>query len=444
MATVDVVVDEVLDARSSDRRTRNPALDYTPVWWGEADAMKRLTFDPERTTSGLMSSDGLFNFPTKAQVRLARELVTYITHSRLERNPAEHEFQALLYRASNYVASPFDDRGRRVNLPVVAVPTSGSRGIWVSIPAGHGEEAVVRAIERVIGTSAHRFYVDASGGGEFDISIVKSLTVPFPESGSPRAFVDTYLKQMDSVVQDGSSTYQTGPFHRESNDVANAMSSHAIQHNLGALLVPGLTAAAIKGKAGGVLLGILARFTERSGIPVVCFATTKATTAAEMHGSVVRALRKLGVSIVAFKHTDGEWHRLAEHLWEHFFSYRFSHAMPEWFVEELWRHSLGLVEPAQKLAEHAYSTGAFTPEPELTVLLLEKYAHDALELDAGMLTSLMFLSSEHCTSRASGYTSDHADSFPLTVNIEHAPIFNDVNVKIAKELLKGTAKKEKS
>jgi len=444
MATVDNVVDEVIDARPRDNRAQNPALDYAPVWRSHVEALKQLTFDPERTKSGLMSSDGLPNFPTAAQPHLVYELVRSITHSRLERNPADPVFQTKLYDVSTFLATSEDIHGRRVNSPVIAVPTSGARGIWVSIPAGHGERAVVNAVERYIGTSAHRFYVSSSAGGEFDISIVKSITVPFPETGSPRAFIDTFLKQMDSAVNDGCSTHRTGPFRREPDDVVNAMCGLAIQHNLGALLVPGLTREAVKGKAGGVLLGMLARFTALSGIPVVCFATTAATTAAEVHGSAVRALRKVGISIIALQETDREWGRLTRHFWEHYFSYRFSHDMPAWLYTELWRHTLGLLEPALKLAEHAYGKGEFTRESELTVSLLEQYARDALELDVGMLTSLRFVLSKEALTRGSGFRADHADSFPLQVNIEHAPVFNEVTVELARTLIDGPPPEGKS
>ena len=444
MVTIDGVIDEVLDAQPRNGRSHNPALDYTPVWRSHVDALKRLTFDPERTKSGLMSSDGLPNFPTAAQALLVYELVTSITHSRLERNPTDPAFQALLYDVSRYIANAEDVHGRRVNSPVIAVPTSGARGIWVSMPAGHGERAVVNAVERYIGTTAHRFYVDASAGGHFDISIVKSLTVPFPDTGSPRAFIDTFLKQMDSVVNDGSSTYRTGPFHQEKEVIANAMSGLAIQHNLGALLVPGLTRKAVMGTAGGALLGTLARFTELSGIPVVCFATTAASPAADSHGSAVHALRGVSVSISALRESDVQWRHLAAHFWEHYFSYRFFHDMPEWYCAELWRHTLGLIEPAMKLAKYAYSIGELTPAPELSVTLLETYAHAALELDVGMLTSLRFLASGQGTNRGSGFRSDHADAFPLQDNLRNAPVFNEETVKTASALLEGKFLRGKS
>ncbi|MFM0152892.1 hypothetical protein [Paraburkholderia sediminicola] len=424
MATIDGIVDEVLDAAPRRTRNHNPALDYTPVWRGRFDALKRLTFDPERTKSGLMTSDGLPNFPTDAQTRLAYDLVTNITHSRLERNPADPSFQALLYDAASFIADSEDVHGRRVNSQVVAVPTSGPRGIWVSIPAGHGEQAVVSAVERYIGTSAHRFYVDSAAGGQFDISIVKSLTVPFPATGSPRSFIDTFLKQMNSAVNDGSSTHRTGPFRRDQDDVANAMSNFAIEHNLGALLVPGLTRKAVKGEAGGVLLGMLARFTELSGIPVVCFATTAATTDSNVHGKVMHSLRRFSVSILALRPDEDQWLFLAEHLWENYFAYRFFHPMPEWFLAELWRHTQGLLELATRLAAYAYSIGEITPETELTVDLLEAYARAALELDVGMITSLRLLASGQVPTRNFGFRSDHADSFPLQDNLMNAPVFD--------------------
>ncbi|MFM0239837.1 hypothetical protein [Paraburkholderia phytofirmans] len=437
MATIHGVVDEVLDAAPLDGRRHNPALDYTPVWRSRFDALKQLTFDPARAKSGLMESDGFPNFPTDAQVRLLYEVITNITHSRLERNPAAPSFQTTLYDASSFIADSEDVHGRRQNSPVVAVPTAGGRGVWVSIPAGHGEEAVVRAMERCIGTSAHRFYVGSSAGGQFDISIVKSLTVPFPSTGSPRTFVDTFLKKMDTAVNDGSSTYRTGPFRRDPDDVANAMSSLAIQHNLGALLVPNLTRKAVKGDAGGVLLGTLARFTEFSGIPVVCFATTAATTALQVHGNTAQPLRRFSVSIPALRLDEDQWFFLADHLWENYFAYRFLHPMPDWFPAELWRHTLGLVEPATRLAAYAYTIGEIAPEAELSVNLLEAYARVALELDVGMLTSLRFLASGQVPARNFGFRSDHADSFPLQDNQMNALVFDGETVSTALALLGG-------
>ncbi|TDY24562.1 hypothetical protein B0G81_5000 [Paraburkholderia sp. BL6665CI2N2] len=435
MATLDGIVDEVLDPAPLNGRKHNPALDYTPLWRSRFDALKQLTFDPVRRKSGLMESDGFPNFPTDDQVRLFYELVTNITHSRLERNPADPLFQSRLYDAASFIADSEDVHGRRFNSPVVSVPTSGARGIWVSIPAGHGEQAVVSAIQRCIGTSAHRFYADSPAGGRFDISIVKSLTVPFPATGSPRTFVDTFLKQMDTAVSDGSSTYRTGPFRRDNDEVANAMSSLAIQHNLGALLVPNLTRKAVKGEAGGVLLGMLARFTELSGIPVVCFATTAATTASDAHGKAVHALRRVPVSILALQLEDDQWFFLADYLWENYFRFRFSHPMPDWFLKELWRHTQGLIEPATKLAAYAYSIGEITRESELNESLLEAYAHSALELDVGMLTSLRFLANGLVQSRNLGFRSDYADSFPLQDNQMNAPLFYGETISTALELL---------
>jgi len=246
---------EVLNAIPRGTGKHNPALDYTPTWRGYDDAMDRLTYDPERLANGWMESDGTANFATEAQARLIQVLVTNVVQSRLERNPADFAYQARLYDSASFIADSEDAHGRSIQSLAIDVPTAGARGLFVSIPADMGEHSLVNSVERFIGTSSHRFYVDAQAGGRFDVSLVKSLTVPFPETGSPRSFVDTMLKKMDSVVNGGYSTHKTGPFHRDRDDLANAMSGLAIQHNLGALLVPNLTAKAVTQSAAWVLLG---------------------------------------------------------------------------------------------------------------------------------------------------------------------------------------------
>ncbi|KVP54752.1 hypothetical protein WJ90_06065 [Burkholderia ubonensis] len=414
MATVDGIVDEVMDSASGKVSKRNPTLDYTPVWRGYDDAMEQLTFDPARTKSGLMESDGTANFATDAQARLVQALVTNITHSRLERNPADPLFQARLYDAASFIADSEDAHGRRTDSKVVDVPTSGARGLWVSIPADMGEQALVGAVQRVIGTSAHRFYVDAQAGGRFDVSIVRSLTVPFPETGSPRSFIDTLLKKMDFVVNDGSSTHRTGPFHRNWDDVANAMSSLAIQHNLGALLVPNLTAKAVRGSAAGVLLSALARFTELSGIPVVCFGTPGATAEIYTHGKALNSLRNKGaVSITAFRLDEAQWFMWAEYLWDNYFAFSFRHPMPDWFPAELWRLTSGLTELATKLSVYVYSLREIEPEEELTQQLLSSYADVALQLDIRPLTALGLTQGGEFSTLGQGSARLYADWIPL-------------------------------
>ncbi|KAF1038622.1 MAG: hypothetical protein GAK33_01958 [Burkholderia lata] len=423
---------EVLNAIPCGTGKHNPALDYTPTWRGYDDAMDRLTYDPERLANGWMESDGTANFATEAQARLIQVLVTNIVQSRLERNPADFAFQARLYDSASFIADSEDAHGRSIQSLAIDVPTAGARGLFVSIPADMGEHSLVNSVERFIGTSSHRFYVDAQAGGRFDVSLVKSLTVPFPETGSPRSFVDTMLKKMDSVVNGGYSTHKTGPFHRDRDDLANAMSGLAIQHNLGALLVPNLTVKAVTQSAAWVLLGALARFTDLSGIPIVCFGTTGAAVELYQYGKSLNSLRnKGGVSITAFRPEEAQWSLWAEYLWDNYFVFSFRHPMPEWFPNSLWHHTLGHTELATKLAAYAHGRREIEDCAVLDTELLKSYADVALELDIAPLTALRLIHSGKFTMRRGVPVRRYADWLPLDSALMTAPTIDETPLGIA-------------
>jgi hypothetical protein len=424
ITTTESGADGVIEMLQPSPVPNNPCLDYLPVWSGFDDAMDRLTVEPMRLGNGRMESDAVANFPTSVQAHLTRAIAEAMFFSTLERNPADFEYQRLMFNASAVLAETEDCHGHAISTKAISVRNDGARGIFVFMPAEMGQDTLVKAIEDYVGTESKWFYVNTPHRGPIEVNKVKSLTVRFPPNGSPKRFVKTLLHAIDSAAQTGYANETTGPFHRLPDECAFAMCVLCIQHNIGVILVPDITAKALEQTGASVLLGELSQFAKLSGVPLVCIGSTGAASRLVELGATAASLySKGGVSIAALELDEAQWGLWTEYLWDNYLRFVFNHVMPDWLHKELWKHSCGHTEVATKLVRHIYERRELNAGEELTPELLSSFAEQALKLERAPLRAVAHVRANRPTARDGALR--YADWIPLDTSIMAIPAVNE-------------------
>ncbi|MDR5879420.1 hypothetical protein QCE69_14200, partial [Caballeronia sp. LZ032] len=362
----------------------NPCLNYVPQWDDYDSTVARMTIAPERGFDGRISSDAFALFPTQRQAELARALTTSIIQSTLERNPADFAYQELLLRASVHLADTADLHGHSVPTLSISVPTAGPRGMFVSIPSAMGVHSFVAALENFVGTGSVSFDVDTPAGQPIRVNRLKSLTVEFPPNGSPRRFVKTLLRKLDSAVMTGFADEVRGAFHRNPEDCAHSLAALGIQQNLGVLLVTGITAKAMAQPGAPLVLMELGQFSILTGIPVVCVGTPGAAPSLVELGVSVAALYSYGACIIEpFGDKDPHWGLYSEYTWQNYFVDAFGAKQPGWFGQEMLKHCAGHTDLLFKVGRHVRDFHEKRSAEALTSEALTGFAKTALVMVEG-------------------------------------------------------------
>ncbi|MFM0048305.1 hypothetical protein [Caballeronia grimmiae] len=390
----------------------NPCLDYLPRWEGYKATIERMTIAPDRRPDGLMPTDAFANFPTQGQAQLARALSQAIGQSALERNPADFGYQQLLLRASMHLADTADVHGHSVPTLPISVRTAGPRGMFVSIPCAMGQHSFVTALENLVGTGSVTFDVDTPVGQPIRVNKLKSLTVEFPANGSPRRFIKTMLKKLDSAVMTGFSDEVKGAFHRSPEDCALSLAALGIQQNLGALLVTGITAKAMAQPGAPLVLMELGQFLVHTGIPVVCVGTPGVAMSLVELGASVSSLYSHGAYVITpFNAEDPHWGLYSEYTWQNYFEDVYGAKEPVWFGQQMLEHCAGHTELLVKVGRYVRDFHQKPSDAALTPEALTCFANTALVMESKPLALLHMVRNKVPFSR--GTAMRFADWLPL-------------------------------
>ncbi|MDR6478728.1 hypothetical protein J2778_006235 [Paraburkholderia graminis] len=369
-------------------RPDNPCLAYLPKPISYDDAMDALTFEPFRQADGFLSSDAVANFATNEQARLLRAIILAIHYSVRERNPADFDFQKTLRSAAELVADTEDEHGHTVDVRHVTVKTDGPRGMFVSIPAEMGAETLIKLLRSAIGDKSTFFNVDTPFGRPLLVNHVQSVVFPFPPSGNANDFIDTALSVLDDIVGTSYADETTGPLRRTPGEVALALASLVIQHNIGAIFVPYITVNALSSSAALILLGALGLCSRLCGVAIVCLGSPGAAARiVELGGDLGPLYCKGEFFIAPLQPQELQWELLCEHLWANYFAKWFGPTYPSWFFTEVWSHTEGFTGVATKLARYVYELDEVTADA-LTKEMLASYATTALLMESAPLKAV--------------------------------------------------------
>ncbi|WP_250481717.1 hypothetical protein [Caballeronia sp. NCTM5] len=410
---------EVADPQASAAR-RNPCMDYVPKPIGYDDSMDALTFEPCRQPDGFMSSDAVANFATSEQARLLQAIIKAIHYSTRERNPCDFEFQKVLLSAAQLVADTEDEHGHTVDVKHVSVKTAGSRGHFVSIPEEMGTETLIKLLQAAVGDASVFFNVDTPHGRPLLVNKVQSAVFPFPPSGNGNDFIDTALSVLDDTIGTSYAEETTGPLRRTPREVALALASIAIQHNIGVVFVPYITVNALTSSAAHVLLGALGLCSRLCGLPIVCVGSPGAAAkVVELGGNLAPLYSKGEFHITPLQPGEYQWELMCEHLWANYFARWFGPAQhPDWFFVEMWTHTEGFTGVATKLARYVYELDE-VEEPTLTKEILTTYASKALLMEKAPLKAVKHVRLGRPTTRIGARR--YGDWLPTSVEIASIP-----------------------
>jgi len=309
---------------------------------------------------GIGASD--FQIPTFEHARFAVELFASAIGSAAERNLNSEEFRRKTVSAAMYINHAADRHGHALDGAPITIDSAGPRGHVVVIPAGISQQAIRKAVQRMLGKDRELIEIAVPQGGMIRYTRLPSLTVPFPENGAPRSFGKLFLRYFDDAMSLTHSARLRGPFHRGEEEVGPALQAYAIAANLGALIVEQICTRNASTTLAKNLWAILARFTADTGIPVVCLATPGAAAALSEQSTAASLLAgKTWYNIASAQLGSAQWSLTCEYLYSTYLTACLGYSEPEWFANTMWEAACGLSDLAVKVCVHIVSDQSSTP-----------------------------------------------------------------------------------
>lgn len=297
-----------------------------------------------------------FQIPTFEHARFAVELFTSAIESATERNLNSEEFRCKTVSAAMYINHSADRHGHALEGAPITIANAGPRGHVVVIPAGMGQQAFRKAIQRMFGTEYEKIDIEVPQGGVIRYTRLPSLTVPFPENGAPRSFGKLFLRYFDDAMNMTHSARLRGPFHRGEEEVGPALQAYAIAANIGVLIVEKINTRNASTKLAKSLWAILARFTADTGIPIVCLVTPGAAAALSEQSTAAALLAgNTWYNIASAEPHSAQWSLTCEYLYTTYLTGCMGLGEPEWFAETMRWLTCGLSELAVKACIHIRS-----------------------------------------------------------------------------------------
>lgn len=367
-----------------------------------------------------------FQIPTFEHARLAVELFAAALESAAERNLNSEEFRRKTISAARYINHVTDRHGHALESAPITIDSAGARGHFVIVPAGMSQQALLKAVQRVFGRDRELIEIAVPQGGVIQYTRLPSLTVPFPGNGAPRSFGRLFLRYFDDAMKLTHSARRLGPFHRGEEEVGPALQAYAIAANLGVLIVEQINTRNASTKLAKDLWAILARFTEDTGIPVVCLATPGAAAALSEQSTAAAFLAgKTWYNIASAQRDSAQWSLTCEYLYSAHLTGCMGSGAPEWFADAMWRVTCGLSELAVKVCAHIVSVSReedFARPGEDEFL---KLARDGLILEWPHLQAIRRLNEGGSFTSAS--IRRHGDWLPVAPMMQSVPGLEEAN-----------------
>ena len=414
-APVAVAASEVLQLVDT-----NPCLDLIPELRSMDDALTIMECIPDECPLEWAVTDADLQIPTFERARLAYDLVAAVRESAAERDLSSPEFRSKTISAAELINHLTNRHGHTLPAASITVTNAAPRGFFVIVPAGTGQRALRRAIERCFGTEPKSIDLRLPDGGSIRFARLPTLCIPFPANGSLRSFAKAFVARFDGAMQTRFSERARGPLHRGEQDINAAIQAFAIAANLGLLIVEQINTRDAQGGPAAVLWDTLSQFTSATGIPVLCLATPGAAAALSEQSGAISALASTSAYHIPPVEPDSDlWLTLAAYLYERHLSSLLSAEAPEWFSLCLWRATLGHTELAAKVCTHVASVLGKAGTVELSEKAFLKHADDALILERPHLNAVERLQ------RGGRFTATsirrHGDWLPLRAVMRSVP-----------------------
>lgn len=301
-------------------------------------------------------SEDDFQISTFEHARLAVDLVAAARRSAAERNLNSEEFRRKTVSAGMYINHVADRHGHALDGAPITVDNAGPRGHFVIVPAGMGQRALRKAVQRVFGKDREPIEIALPQGGLIRYTRLPSLTVPFPANGAPRSFGKLFLRYFDDAMSLRHSLRLRGPLHRGEEEICPALQAYAIAANLGVLIVEQINTRNASTHLAKALWEILGRFTADTGVPVLCLVTPGAAAALSEQSDTIAFLAGKTLYNIAPPRRDSEqWPLTCGYLYSSHLTVCMGDDEPGWFADALWRVTCGLTELAVKVCVHVAS-----------------------------------------------------------------------------------------
>lgn len=343
-------------------RVRNPALAKLPQIPSVDAAFEQMEFLPADSTAETAV------LPTLQHAHLAFDLVRAIHQSTGERDLSSQEFRNKTSAALEVVFHESDRHGHSVSAVPVTVPNAIPRGFFVVVPAGVGRLALRQSLVRLLGDEVDELDVESSNG-RIQYPRLRILVVSFGASGSLRAFAKGFVKAFDSALGLDLFSKARGRLHRGEEEIGALLQALAIATSLGCLVVDDINTRNSRPDKASELWDTLARFAVATGIPVVSIVSPGAAAALSEQSSAIQALSCAGQYHMPPHAVDSpHWHAEAQFIYDRYLRKDMGAEAPDWYIEILWKETLGHTELAHKLCAYVSRNwcdlAASEPSPE--------------------------------------------------------------------------------
>lgn len=368
---------------------RNPCLTLIPELKSLDEAFDAMECIPTACSPDSGISEDDFQIPTFEHARLACDLVTAVRQSATERDLSSAKFRRATISAGELINHLTNRHGHTLRAAAVTVENAAPRGHFVIVPAGMGQRALRRAVERIFGTEPKPIDVDFPDGGSIRYMRLPTLCVPFPSNGALRSFAKSFIRRFDGAMKTIYSKDTRGPLHRGEEDINAALQAFAIAANLGLLIVDQINTRDANANAASSLWDSLSQFTIATGIPVLCLATPGAAAAlSEQSGAISALADKTAYHIAPAQPNSELWLTLASYLYDRHLRFCLGGNQPEWFPDALWQATCGHTELAIKVCTHLVSVNGIAGGKELSDVEFVQQAKDALVLERPHLKAI--------------------------------------------------------
>jgi len=270
-----------------------------------------------------------------------------------ERNLADPEFRQLAQTAVTIANFPEDEGSRRLMHGQIVVPGAKPRGLLVIAQSRMGRRVWADIVHDKLGRTVQpiRVMVEGRATGFWMLPVWRTH---WPPNGSLKKFIRTALRDFDSATKMTYAWRVSTDFYRDKQDCRDCLNSLAIAYNVGLLIVERINTTDASSEAAREMWDFLGRFTRKTGIPVLCFATPGAAAALSEQSAAAGELSSSSVRWIAPEYKGSRrWQATARAIFDAYLRRPIFPDYPNWFEDALWEQSLGINGLAARICDHA-------------------------------------------------------------------------------------------
>ncbi|MFK0378367.1 hypothetical protein [Pandoraea sp. NPDC090278] len=263
----------------------------------------------------------------------------------------------------------------------IRIPNTQPRALLVKAPLRMGRRTLASLLEEVIGAGYRPITLDGNGGAIRSIQL-RVVRISWPNDGTVKGLVHEFAAAIDRIAGRNNEFVELVRLgFKTAGELEIAMQSVALAANVGTLFVEGINVSTTKSSECEQIWNVLATFTRKTGIVLVCFATPAAAALGlQKYISVIGDLTTLGThELIPSRTCSNHWHQVCKANFNAFVRPVTGNDMPEWLPKLLLEVTRGRNSLVKASLQHVAMTLLESGLDKLEEKHFRKYLENAVE-----------------------------------------------------------------